>query len=134
MRQGRRRAGCGWCTRLVEGCTHADQATARRGTDAMHDNWPMPKRRLMLLDTASLYFRAFYGVPTSVTAPDGTPVNAVRGLLDFISRLVTDHAPTDLIAAWDDDWRQSFGCLRSRAIRRTVSRRRLPRARRRIGS
>jgi 5'-3' exonuclease len=33
---------------------------------------------LMLLDTASLYYRAFYGVPDTVTAPDGTPVNAVR--------------------------------------------------------
>ena len=33
----------------------------------------------MLLDAASLYFRAFYGVPESITAPDGTPVNAVRG-------------------------------------------------------
>jgi 5'-3' exonuclease len=42
----------------------------------------------MLLDTASLYYRAFYGVPESMTAPDGTPVNAVRGLLDMISRLV----------------------------------------------
>lgn len=41
----------------------------------------------MLLDTASLYFRAFYGVPESVTAADGTPVNAVRGLLDSIARL-----------------------------------------------
>ena len=40
--------------------------------------------RLMLLDTASLYFRAFFGVPDSFRAPDGTPVNAVRGLLDFI--------------------------------------------------
>ena len=39
----------------------------------------------MLLDTASLYFRAFFGVPDSVKAPDGTPVNAVRGLLDFIT-------------------------------------------------
>ena len=29
--------------------------------------------RLMLLDTAALYFRAFYGVPDTVTAPDGTP-------------------------------------------------------------
>lgn len=64
--------------------------------------------RLMLLDTASLYFRAFYGVPTSVTSPSGAPVNAARGLLDFISRLVTDHRPTDLIAAWDDDWRPEF--------------------------
>ena len=35
----------------------------------------------MLLDTASMYFRAFYGVPDSFTAPDGTPVNAVRGLI-----------------------------------------------------
>jgi 5'-3' exonuclease len=61
--------------------------------------------RLMLLDTASLYFRAFYGVPDTVRAPDGTPVNAVRGLLDIIARLVTDYEPTQLIACWDDDWR-----------------------------
>ena len=33
----------------------------------------------MLLDAASLYFRAFYGVKEDVVAPDGTPVNAVRG-------------------------------------------------------
>lgn len=62
-------------------------------------------QRLMLLDTASLYFRAFYGIPDTVRAPDGTPVNAVRGLLDFITRLVNDHAPSDLVACWDDDWR-----------------------------
>src|SRR6185369_10857742 len=41
-----------------------------------------PGGGLMLVDTPSLYFRAFYGVPRSVTAPDGMPVNAVRGLLD----------------------------------------------------
>ncbi|MFE0330931.1 5'-3' exonuclease [Streptomyces sp. NPDC003753] len=62
-------------------------------------------RRLMLLDTASLYFRAYYGVPESVKAPDGTPVNAVRGLLDFIDRLVKDHHPDDLVACMDADWR-----------------------------
>jgi hypothetical protein len=27
---------------------------------------------LMLLDAASMYFRAFYGVPDTVTAPDGS--------------------------------------------------------------
>ena len=42
----------------------------------------------MLLDAASMYFRAFYGVPETMTAPDGTPVNAVKGLLDMITRLV----------------------------------------------
>ncbi|MFD4420921.1 5'-3' exonuclease H3TH domain-containing protein [Agromyces sp. NPDC058484] len=61
--------------------------------------------RLMLLDTASLYFRAFYGVPDSIRRDDGTPVNAVRGLLDIIARLVTDYEPTHVVACWDDDWR-----------------------------
>jgi 5'-3' exonuclease len=62
----------------------------------------------MLLDTASLYFRAFFGVPDSVTAPDGTPVNAVRGLLEFISRLVGEYRPTHLACCWDNDWRPQW--------------------------
>ncbi|MFD9331936.1 5'-3' exonuclease H3TH domain-containing protein [Streptomyces sp. NPDC060065] len=65
-------------------------------------------RRLMLLDTASLYFRAYFGVPDSVKAPDGTPVNAVRGLLEFIDRLVKDHHPDDLVACMDADWRPQW--------------------------
>ena len=64
--------------------------------------------RLMLLDSASLYFRAFYGVPDTVKAPDGTPVNAVRGFLDIITKLVTTYQPTHLIACWDDDWRPQW--------------------------
>ncbi|WP_432564192.1 5'-3' exonuclease [Kineococcus sp. SYSU DK003] len=68
---------------------------------------PRPDR-LMLLDSASLYFRAFHGVPDSLTAPDGTPVNAVRGFLDAIAFLVTTHRPTRLVACWDDDWRPRF--------------------------
>lgn len=68
---------------------------------------------LMLLDTASLYYRAFYGMPATVTAPDGTPVNAVRGLLDTIGRLVRDRAPSRLVACLDADWRPEF---RVRAI------------------
>lgn len=64
--------------------------------------------RLMLLDTASLYFRAFYGVPDTVRAADGTPVNAARGLLDMIAKLVTTYEPTHLVACWDDDWRPQW--------------------------
>ncbi len=62
----------------------------------------------MLLDTASLYFRAFFGVPDSMKAPDGTPVNAVRGLMDFISRLVGEYDPSHLVCCWDDDWRPQW--------------------------
>jgi 5'-3' exonuclease len=69
---------------------------------------PSTPEKLLLLDTPSLYFRAFFGVPDSITAPDGTPVNAVRGLLDFIARLVTDRSPTHLVAAMDYDWRPAF--------------------------
>ncbi|MFF7332188.1 5'-3' exonuclease H3TH domain-containing protein [Streptomyces sp. NPDC008150] len=64
--------------------------------------------RLMLLDTASLYFRAYFGVPESVKAPDGMPVNAVRGLLEFIDRLVKDHRPDRLVACMDADWRPQW--------------------------
>jgi 5'-3' exonuclease len=61
----------------------------------------------MLLDSASMYFRAFFGVP-EIKAPDGTPVNAVRGFLDFIARLVEQYRPTDLVCCWDDDWRPQW--------------------------
>jgi 5'-3' exonuclease len=62
----------------------------------------------MLLDSASLYFRAFFGVPDTFTAPDGTVVNAVRGFLDMIATLVTMRRPSRLVACWDDDWRPAF--------------------------
>jgi 5'-3' exonuclease len=64
--------------------------------------------KLMLLDSASLYFRAFYGMKESITAPDGAPVNAIRGFLDLITRLVSDQEPTRLVCCWDDDWRPDF--------------------------
>jgi 5'-3' exonuclease len=62
----------------------------------------------MLLDTAALYFRAYHGVPDTVVAPDGSPINAVRGLLDIIARLVGEFEPTELVACWDDDWRPQW--------------------------
>ncbi|MET9067501.1 5'-3' exonuclease [Streptosporangium sandarakinum] len=65
-------------------------------------------QKLLLLDTPSLYFRAFYGVPESVTAPDGMPVNAVRGLIDMIAMLVREHSPGELVACMDADWRPAF--------------------------
>ncbi len=62
----------------------------------------------MLLDTPSMYFRAFHGIPESVTAPDGSPVNAIRGTLDFIATLVRTRRPTHLVSCMDADWRPAF--------------------------
>jgi 5'-3' exonuclease len=64
--------------------------------------------RLMLLDTAFLYYRAFHGVPSSVKAPDGTPSGALRGFLDTVTRLVTDQRPDRLVSCLDLDWRPAF--------------------------
>ena len=65
-------------------------------------------QRLMLLDSASLYFRAFYGVPDQRRSPEEPPTNAVRGFLDMIASLVGTHRPTHLVACWDNDWRPAF--------------------------
>ena len=63
----------------------------------------------LLLDGSSLMFRAFFGLPvTAFKAPDGQPVNAVRGLLDMLARLVTDRKPRALVVATDEDWRPAF--------------------------
>jgi 5'-3' exonuclease len=62
----------------------------------------------MLLDSASMYFRAFFGIKGEVLAPDGTPVNAVRGFLDMVAYLITQRRPTNLVACWDDDWRPQW--------------------------
>jgi 5'-3' exonuclease len=63
----------------------------------------------LLLDAASMYFRAFYGVPAeTMTAPDGTPVNAVRGFLDMIATLLRARHPDRLLACMDASWRPAF--------------------------
>lgn len=62
----------------------------------------------MLLDTASLYFRAFFGVPDTRSGPGAPATNAASGLLDMIARLMRDHCPGSLVAAWDNDWRPQF--------------------------
>ncbi|WP_281964017.1 5'-3' exonuclease [Serinicoccus marinus] len=64
--------------------------------------------QLLLLDTASLYFRAYFGVKDLREAPDGTPTNAVRGLVDMIATLVGRFSPTHLVCCWDNDWRPAF--------------------------
>jgi 5'-3' exonuclease len=63
---------------------------------------------LMLIDAANLYFRAFYSVPDSVTAPDGRPINAIRGYLDMTAMLITQRRPTRHVACLDASWRPEF--------------------------
>ena len=63
---------------------------------------------LMLLDSASLWYRAYYGMPDTLVAPDGTPVNAIRGYIDMTARLISIYKPNRLVACLDGDWRPSW--------------------------
>ena len=63
---------------------------------------------VLLLDGASMWFRSFFGVPSSITAPDGRPVNAVRGFLDSVATLITRERPGRLVVCLDLDWRPAW--------------------------
>ncbi|MFC8046002.1 5'-3' exonuclease H3TH domain-containing protein [Nocardia sp. NPDC057353] len=67
-----------------------------------------PDRPLLLLDGASLWFRAFHAIPDKLTAPDGRSVNAVRGFTDMVASLITKHTPSRLVVALDLDWRPAY--------------------------
>ncbi|WP_407686592.1 5'-3' exonuclease [Mycobacterium sp. HUMS_1102779] len=63
---------------------------------------------LLLLDGASMWFRSYFGVPSSITAPDGRPVNAVRGFIDSMAVVITRQRPGRLAVCLDLDWRPQF--------------------------
>jgi 5'-3' exonuclease len=63
---------------------------------------------LLLLDGASMWFRSYFGVPSSITAPDGRPVNAVRGFIDSMAVVISQQRPKRLAVCLDLDWRPQF--------------------------
>src|SRR3981189_3517870 len=63
---------------------------------------------LLLLDGANMWFRSYFGVPSSITAPDGRPVNALRGFLDTVATLITREQPSRLVVCLDLDWRPQW--------------------------
>ena len=62
----------------------------------------------LLVDASSLIYRAFFAVPDTVRAPDGTQVNAAHGFLDMLGLLAVAYKPKFLVAALDDDWRPQW--------------------------
>src|SRR5260370_29531833 len=69
---------------------------------------PRLRSPLVLLDGASMWFRSYFGAPSSVTAPDGRPVNAVRGFIDSMAVVITRQRPGRLVVCLDLDWRPQF--------------------------
>jgi 5'-3' exonuclease len=63
---------------------------------------------LMLLDSASLWYRAYFGMPDTLLSPSGEPVNAIRGYLDMTAKLISQYKPKRLVACIEGDWRPSW--------------------------
>ncbi len=68
----------------------------------------MPAGLTLLVDAASLIYRALFSTPDTVTTPDGRPINATHGFLGMLARLITDHDPDYICCAADDDWRPEW--------------------------
>ena len=83
-------------------------ATHHRTDLCQNSGVPVKTGPLLVLDTASLYYRSFHAMPSSMTAPDGSPNGAVRGFLGTLARLIEVHRPSGVVAGWDADWRPAW--------------------------
>jgi 5'-3' exonuclease len=62
----------------------------------------------LVVDSPSLFYRAFFALPKSIKGPDGNSVNAVRGYLDMVSRVLVDRRPGGVVNVFDADWRPQW--------------------------
>lgn len=62
----------------------------------------------MLVDAATLYFRAFHALPDSLRDAQGRPNNAIRGFFDGLRSLRDTYGPDRIVLCWDEDWRPQW--------------------------
>lgn len=62
----------------------------------------------LLVDSASLWYRAFYGLPENVSRTNGLPNNAIKGFFDGLSRIIAKYRPEEIGICLDDNWRPSW--------------------------
>jgi 5'-3' exonuclease len=62
----------------------------------------------LVVDSPSLFYRAFFALPKSIKGPDGNSVNAVRGYLDMVSRVLVERRPRGVVHTFDADWRPQW--------------------------
>ena len=57
--------------------------------------------KIVLLDGYSLMYRAFHALQSPMSAPDGTPTNAVHGFVMMLLKTVEEEKPEKLAVAFD---------------------------------
>ena len=61
---------------------------------------PNNTKRIFLIDGSSQMYRAYHAI-RDLTGPDGRPTNAIYGFVTMLRKLITDHKPDFLAAAFD---------------------------------
>ena len=61
-----------------------------------------------LVDASPYIFRAYFSLPESMRAPDGRPINAVRGFTSFLFELLEREGVTHAAVAFDESLTSSF--------------------------
>jgi len=61
----------------------------------------MMKERIIIIDGNSLVNRAFFAMPPTLKALDGTPINGVLGFLNMLNKVIKEYQPTYLSVAFD---------------------------------
>ena len=59
------------------------------------------KKKLLLIDGHSILFRAFFGMPISMTGPDRLHTNALYGFLAILGKITEEEKPDYMAVAFD---------------------------------
>lgn len=65
------------------------------------------KKTLYIVDIFSFIFRAYYAI-RPLSAPDGTPVNAVYGVITMLKRLIDSKKPDHLVVCMESKTKKTF--------------------------
>ena len=57
--------------------------------------------KFVLLDGYSLMYRAFHALQSPMSAPDGTPTNAVHGFVMMLLKVIQEERPDAMAVAFD---------------------------------
>lgn len=64
--------------------------------------------KTLLIDLPSVYYRAFYALPESITDKSGQPANAIKGSISIIANIAEKFKISNVIGTLDENWRPSW--------------------------
>lgn len=64
--------------------------------------------KILLVDLPSVYYRAFYALPQSITDQSGAAANAIKGSMSILAKVAQEHSISEMLVCLDADWRPTW--------------------------